>query len=660
MSLTEYSIEDQERAAHQGNIEAQYQVGKYYYEADFFNADEDKAFYWLKAASEQGSVDAECLLGGCYLHGTGVEENEKIAFDIFQTLAEQGHSKAQYYLGYCHHYGCGVNSDKTLAELWLIKSASSNDPEAENLLGELHYDHGYGNLKEAEKWYLLAAEHKNDDAYLSLAHLYEKGGEGITQDYERAFFWWNKMASEGSWVGSYHVGIYHLFGLGISKNSQKAYSWFELAADRGRKWSYGDPFYMLAACQFTGLAGLKSKGQAVATLMDGLSVTYSSTDKSVTFEQYETFALYKLAKEYITYGFKQGSALLSQTATEGLLLAQKELALNYYFGRYGFEKDMAKAYHWYTLASAQGDEHSIQRCKEIENRFPDVVPVHKPKSGRSIDASGKAIDTLNELIGLGSVKKRVQALVNEIKLRKERIRRGLPTGSPRSYHMLFTGNPGTGKTIVARLVAEIFYDLGLTKENKIIETDRSGLVAEYVGHTAPKTNEVIDSAKGGVLFIDEAYALKGEGNDFGKEAIETLLKRMEDDRENLIVIAAGYTEDMKDLLDSNAGLASRFTRTIHFDDYSIHELLEIFEKIANDNGYHVNKNSFEIIDQKLGAIKEEKGSHFGNGREVRNLFEYAIQEQEDRICNGVTDISSMHNDDLQTLIPDDFYNLATC
>ena len=386
-------------------------------------------------------------------------------------------------------------------------------------------------------------------------------------------------------------------------------------------------------------------------------------EKSLKPEQYELFIRYILAKEYLRYSgysaetehHKKGFELLEYSAKEGLALAQYEVGEYFWFGLVPCEKDYAKAYYWYQQAAKQGYEDAIDDCQRIENDYPEVLKeVTDTIKPVTTESSVDAVTSLNSLIGLANVKTRVQALVNEIKLKNERSRRGLPVGQARSYHMIFTGNPGTGKTVVARIIAEVFYELGITKENKIIETDRSGLVGEYIGHTAVKTTEIINSAKGGVLFIDEAYALKGDGNDFGKEAIETLLKKMEDERENLIVIAAGYTNDMKELLDSNAGLASRFTRTIHFDDYSTSELLQIFDKIATDNGYFVDASSYDMISDSLQRVKAKKAENFGNAREVRNLFEHSIQEQENRICNSEVDIASMCNDELQTLIPEDF------
>ena len=204
---------------------------------------------------------------------------------------------------------------------------------------------------------------------------------------------------------------------------------------------------------------------------------------------------------------------------------------------------------------------------------------------------------LNSLIGLASVKTEVETLTNFIKIQQTRAAKGLKTSAV-SYHCVFTGNPGTGKTTVARILAKIYKKLGVVSKGHLVETDRAGLVAEYVGQTAVKTNKIIDSALDGVLFIDEAYSLiSGSENDFGKEAIATLLKRMEDNRDRLIVILAGYTKNMKDFIDSNPGLQSRFNRYIEFPDYSADELLQIFEANMKKYEYRFGEGAREYLQQ---------------------------------------------------------------
>ena len=245
--------------------------------------------------------------------------------------------------------------------------------------------------------------------------------------------------------------------------------------------------------------------------------------------------------------------------------------------------------------------------------------------------SGNPMAKLERMIGLSSVKEDIKTLYNFVKVQQMRQESGMKTSSV-SFHCVFTGNPGTGKTTVARIVAEIYRDLGILKKGHLVETDRSGLVAEYVGQTAVKTNKIIDSALDGVLFIDEAYSLsEGGQGDFGKEAIATLLKRMEDDRYRLVVILAGYSSNMKDFIDTNPGLQSRFNRYIDFPDYTVEELYEIFLSNIKKSEYVLSGEAQARLKSIFERAVAEKDINFGNGRYVRNIFEKTIQRQANRL-----------------------------
>ena len=319
------------------------------------------------------------------------------------------------------------------------------------------------------------------------------------------------------------------------------------------------------------------------------------------------------------------------------------------------------------------DTNGVRKSREALNPLdyvtsaePSFTAKHPPQtqtSGGDTKAEVKAgepeekkpsleelMEQLDELVGLDEVKKDVKSLINLIKVRKLREANDLPV-PPMSLHMVFMGNPGTGKTTVARLVGGLYAAIGVLSKGQLIEVDRSGLVAGYVGQTALKTQEVIKSALGGVLFIDEAYSLSSGGeNDFGREAIETILKAMEDHRDDLIVIVAGYSGPMTKFINSNPGLQSRFNKYFFFPDYNGEQLLAIFQKQCGKNGYKLTEESEKAAKELFDELYEERDDNFGNGRDVRNRFEDMVV----RHSNRVAAMEAPTKEDLMAVLPEDF------
>ena len=336
------------------------------------------------------------------------------------------------------------------------------------------------------------------------------------------------------------------------------------------------------------------------------------------------------------------------------------------------------AWHYYELAMrlaqavcatdavpSESELAGIERFRNVLLRSIDRGGVPRPGGAVGAPASGAAaarpaappeeparpleelLAELDGLVGLAPVKTEVKLVANLLQVQNLRKQRGLPVAES-SRHLVFTGNPGTGKTTVARLLAQIYRTLKVVEKGHLVETDRSGLVAGYVGQTALKVQEVFESAIGGVLLIDEAYALaRGGDNDFGQEAIDTLVKLIEDHRDEIVVIAAGYPEEMHEFIESNPGLRSRFPKTVFFPDYTEDELCAIFQSMCKQASYTVGKEALAAADAFFTAQPRDKG--FGNGRVVRNLFEAAMSNQATRLVA----IANPTNEQLMELLPAD-------
>ena len=301
------------------------------------------------------------------------------------------------------------------------------------------------------------------------------------------------------------------------------------------------------------------------------------------------------------------------------------------------------------------EAQSAPKAQEPETPEDEPKAEGAPEAQEEKPSLEEAMAELHELIGLDNVKKDVDSLVNLAKVRAMRKERGLKYPQM-SFHLVFSGNPGTGKTTVARIVGKIYSALGLLSKGQLVEVDRSGLVAGYVGQTATKTQEVIQKALGGVLFIDEAYTLSPENSDkdFGQEAIDTILKAMEDHRDDFVVIVAGYASRMPRFIDSNPGLKSRFNKYLLFEDYNGEQLMEMFRSRVQRNDYRMTSEAEKALEAHMQKLYEERDDNFGNGRDVRNLFEKIVVKQADRVAAMESpteeDILTIGVDDLRDLI----------
>lgn len=409
----------------------------------------------------------------------------------------------------------------------------------------------------------------------------------------------------------------------------------------------GDPYAM------TEMGILFYEGKYIKpSRQQGFNLLQQAANNNVVWAQNLILYITRVNKEEANISQKalvntQAMRQLEQAGQDGNVFALTAIGELYYYG-YTTPQDRNTAIEYLNRAAGSG-------CLWAQDMLQDIIGSQNRSNGSSnlierfrnkdnsryylkpdspiLAKKEDYMKELNSLIGLSRVKKEVESLRNFVVVQKQRQQNGLKTTSV-SYHCVFSGSPGTGKTTVARIVAGIYKDLGILKKGHLVEVQRSDLVAEYVGQTAPKTNAKIDEALDGVLFIDEAYTLaQGDKNDFGAEAIATLLKRMEDDRDRLVVILAGYDNEIKKFIDMNPGLQSRFNRYIHFDDYDPLELMEIFLFYLKKAQYQITKEGHEAVFHIIYTEVSKKDSKFGNARFVRNLFEKVIQKQADRLAH---------------------------
>jgi TPR repeat protein/AAA+ superfamily predicted ATPase len=662
-------------AAQQGDHWAQYNLGNCYYNGQGVARNFAEAVRQYRASASQGNVNAQNVLGNCYYNGQGVAQNYAEAVKWYQAAIRQGYHWAQYNLGNCYYYGNGVARDYAEAVRLYTEAANQGNANAQNALGNCYYN-GNGvtqSYTEAVKWYQAAVRQGHHWAQYNLANCYYNG-RGVPQNYTEAVKLYEAAAHQSNAEAQNALANCYYNGRGVTQNYTEAVKWYTEAAERGNyAWAQNN----LANCYYNGQGVTQNYAKAVKWYMEAAN-------------QGNTEAMNNLGNCYYhgkgaTRDYTQAVKWYEKAAQAGHAWAQCNLAYCYRYG-YGVAENIQEAIRFYTLSAKQGNQTAKDALDAINGDSGDTrkpkIPADpkisadpkKPSGSKEPKKSGQTkksppesresasledlLAQLERMTGLVGVKQQVKTQVAQIRVEQMAREKGLTvarTDAP-SRHMVFTGNPGTGKTTVARLIGKIYGALGVLPNGDVfVECSRKDLVAEYIGQTAGRVQKKVEEARGGILFIDEAYSLFREEDprDFGQEAIDTLIQCMENERDSLIVILAGYTKQMHHMLQkANPGLKSRIRTEIRFEDYSASELLSIFESMLERQGKCLAPDAREEARDLLE--KKVRDPDFGNARGVRNLTETVLEKLQLRLAA----MSDFSEEDYATILAEDVRSAA--
>ena len=679
-------------AANQSDVFAQYNLAFAYANGSGVPLSHAEAIHWYQLAADQGMPEAQCALGSLYEHGLGVPVDYEKSVYWNRLAAEKAHAEACNNLGWLYENGLGVDPDLAQAQHWYEEAARQEYAEAKQRLLRLrergsdmravteHTLHDQESitdyLETAFAGYVgldaVREEVFRQASYIHVQKLRAQQGLRVPSSPSRHLVFLGNPGTGKTSIARIIAGLY--LRLGILKTDKVVEtdraglvaSYIGQTAQKTRaiaESAMGGVLFIDEAYALARSGGQDFGKEAIETLLkimedhrDDLVVIvagyveemdefiHSNPGLASRFNRYIRFPDYtpaELLAIFLNFCTTH-SYVLSEATHHGLktifsreIQLQRQRFSNARYVRNLFEKVIeAQAQRVFALKNATKANLSALLLEDVEKGLGEPFPAD---DGMSVNYEA-VLKRLNDLIGLGRVKKQVQRLADFVHVQHARAESGHKVAAGFSQHLVFTGNPGTGKTVVSRIIADIYFSLGITPSNHIVEVDRSGLVAGYVGQSAIKTREVLDSALGGVLFIDEAYALaqSESDNDFGKEVIDTLLKTMEDFRDQLVVIVAGYPEPMKIFINSNPGLRSRFNHYIEFDDYEPLELLAIFDVFCRESEYALDAVARPFLLARLTGLFEA-GQTTDNGRFVRNVFQRCLEVQADRISHLADD-----------------------
>lgn len=678
------------KAAEGGNIWAMNKLGVMYEFSEGTENNLEEAFKWYKAAAENNHASGQFNLGDMYENARGTAENLEEAFRWYKAAAEQGNASGQYRLGRMYEQGKGTAKNAKLAVEWYKKSAKQGNKYAQKALERIEAESaaaeddpikaldgmiGLQSVKDQVKKLVDSAKvqkmreaHGLPKADMSY-HCVFTGNPGtgkttVARLYAKILYKLgivkndNFVEADRSTIVGNHIGDTEVNINGKIENAldgvlfiDEAYTLAEGSENDFGKIAINTLLNKIEDNRdrlVVILAGYEDKLEDLFKVNAGMRSRFPNRihfpDYSAD-ELVEIFKFYARDKKFIP----DDNALAAVRAEAEFELAKRAEG----FGNARFIRDdiLARAVQSMSQRIARIEHPSKEDLQRI---VADDIPDNSGRNGLA-ETVDDVLKELDGMVGLRPVKEYIRNLANSIQIQKRRKEEGLPTVGIASYHCVFTGSPGTGKTTVARYMARIYRALGITRTRHLVEADRSKLVGRYIGDTEEKTSKVIDAALNGVLFIDEAYSLAKESErDFGHEAIATLLKRMEDDRDRLVVIVAGYADEMCKFIGMNPGLQSRFSRYVNFPDYSADELVEIFVRLARKKKFSLGEGVLDAVRKIMGKLVAKKTKSFGNARDVEKFFDGVCGRQASRLVK----VGKPTKEQLSTIVLEDVCDIS--